>query len=63
MDWLPVVLLFILAFMSLCMLAARTVAFSELAEKYGLLRGEYKRALYLIGVLTGKEDEDENPNT
>ena len=57
MDWLPVVLLFILTFMSLCMLMARTVAFSELAEKYGLLRGEYKRALDIIGMMTGKEDE------
>jgi len=47
--------------MALCMLAARTVAFSDLAEKYGLLRGEYKRALDIIGTLTlaGKEDEGE----
>ncbi len=59
MDWLPIVCLFILAFMALCMLAARTVAFSELAEKYGLLRGEYKRALDIIGMMTGKDDEED----
>jgi len=41
------------------MLAARTVAFSDLAEKYGLLRGEYKRALDIIGMMTGKDDEGE----
>jgi len=55
-SWLPMVLLFGLAFMSLLMLAARTLAFSELAEKYGMLMGEYKRALDIISGVIEKED-------
>jgi len=58
-ELVPVVLLFILALLSLLMLAARTLQYTELVEKYGGLKVEYRRALDIIAQI-GFNDGNDN---
>jgi len=60
-ELVPIVLLFILALLALLMLAARTLQYTELVEKYGGLKVEYRRALDIIaqiGLSDGRDDKE-----